>query len=463
MPALIIAATVAVGSTLFANHKRKKAAEEAQELLDAQITARNALIAGYESDLAQLMQDYEDGKLPVHKVVPEKGKVGESAYDAVETAKSDKAIESVINEGQDMVTQAANVSDPRIKQFVMQKAHKDHIRNVEKAQAESVDKIMSAQTQLGAAETDVNKQFAQAKNQAESQYAQQVQSYMQNEQNRLNNLIAQQGENVMGAEYDAGMVIPMAQAQNAADFGATATSVAGSFVPAKDGIRVPTADEGYRVRLPEKSDVDYVARFQEMMGDSGSGVVDAMSSISEEGRQAILDRYKKNREEGKFFMSKRAQEGLRNGGFTQGEFNHGDPNKPETGNDQVLLDQEDLKRVMDEGGVNSFDDLMAAVPPQIVTTGGELVKNDKNSGDEEDLTDATDINNPLKVEDIEFRDQDIAQKAMNDILTAKNGRKLFANTGKKNNKKTQEDVRKAEMMLAAYNRHLLAQPQFQNA
>tara|TARA_R100001440_G_scaffold1351_2_gene4517 strand:- start:4518 stop:5903 length:1386 start_codon:yes stop_codon:yes gene_type:complete len=460
MPALIIAGVVAVGSTLFANHKRKKAAEDAQDLLQAQVNARNELIDEYESGLAQLMQDYEDGKLPVHKVVPEKGKVGESAYDAVETAKSDRAIESVINEGKDMVTQAANVSDPRIKQFVMQKAHKDHVRNVEKAQAESVDRIMSAQTQLGAAETDVNKQFAQAKNQAESQYAQQVQSYMQNEQNRLNNLIAQQGENVMGAEYDAGMVVPMAQAQNAADFGATATSVAGSFV--QDGIKVPYADEGYKVRLPEKNNVDYLARFDQMMGDSGSSVADAFSSISDEKRQAVLDKYKANRDEGKFFMSKRAQEGLRNGGFTQGEFNHGDPDKPETGNDQVLLDQEDLKRVMDEGGVNSFDDLMAAVPPQIITTGGEIVKNDKNSGDEEDLTDATDINNPIKVEDIDFRDQDIAQKAMNDILTAKDGRKLFANTGKKNNKKTQQDVRKAEMMLAAYNRHLLAQPQFQN-
>ena len=70
---------------------------------------------------------------------------------------------------------------------------------------------MSAQTQLGAAETDVNKQFAQAKNQAEAQYAQQVQSYMQNEQNRLNDIIAQQGENVMGAEYDAGMDADLSQ------------------------------------------------------------------------------------------------------------------------------------------------------------------------------------------------------------------------------------------------------------
>ena len=457
---LIIAGVVALGSTLFANSRRKKAAKESQNLLNAQIDARNELISGYENDLSQLMQDYEDGTLPVHKVVPEKGKVGESAYDAVETAKSDKAIESVINEGQDMVTQAANVSDPRIKQFVMQKAHKDHVRNVEKAQADSVDKIMGAQTQLGAAETDVNQQFAQAKNQAESQYAQQVQSYMQNEQNRLNSLIAHQGEAVMGSEYDAGMAVPMAQAQNAADFGSTATSVAGSFVPAKDGIKIPKADEGFK--LPETSNVDYLGRFQEMMGGLGSAPSEVISSFSDEGRQAVLDRYKKNREEGRFIMSRKGQEGLKNGGFTQGEFNHGDPTKPETGNDQVLLDQEDLKRVMDEGGVNSFDDLMAAVPPQIVTTGGELVKNDKNSGDEEDLTDATDINNPIKVEDIEFRDQNVAQKAMNDILMAKNGRKLFANNGKKNKKKTQEDVRKAEMMLAAYNRHLLAQPQFQN-
>lgn len=456
---LIIAGVVALGGTLFANHKRKKAAEESQRLLNDQIDARNELIAGYENDLAQLMQDYEDGTLPVHKVVPEKGKVGESAYDALETAKSDKAIESVISAGKDALAQASNVSDPRIKQAVMQKAHKDHVRNVEKAQADSVDKIMKAQMTVGQAETDVNKQFAQAKNQAEAQYAQQVQSYMQNEQNRLNNLIAQQGENVMGVEYDAGMVVPMAQAQNAADFGATATSVSGSFV--QDGIKVPYADKGYR--LPEKSNVDYLARFDQMMGDSGSGVTDAFSSIPEEKIQAVLDRYKKNREEGRFIMSRKAESGLRNGGITEGEFNHGDPSKPETGNDQVLLDQEDLKKVMDSGGVNSFDELMSVVPPQIITTGGEGIKNEANFGDEEDMTNATDINNPMKIEDIEFRDKDLAQKAMNDILMAKDGAKLFARNGRKNSKKTQEDVRKAEMLLAAYNRHLLAQPQFKNA
>lgn len=432
MPAFIITAAVTLGGTLWANHKRKKAAEEAQNLLNDQVDARNELIGQYESDISQLMQDYEDGTLPVHKVVPDKGKVGESAYDALETAKSDKAVESVISAGQDALAQASNVSDPRIKQAVMQKAHKDHVRNVEKAQADSVDKIMQAQMTVGQAETDVNKQFAAAKNQAESQYAQQVQSYMMNEQNRLNNLISQQGENVFDVEYQAGMVVPQAQAQNAADFASAAGQVAGVGY-------TEFAETG--VKLPEKRDIDYLSRLQEILGESS-----AASNFA-----SAVEKYKE------------AADGLRNGGITEGEFNHGDPSKPETGNDQVLLDQEELKKVMDSGGVNSFDELMSAVPPQVITTGGEGIKNEANFGDEEDLTDATDINNPMKVENIEFRDKDLAQKAFNDILMAKDGAKLFAKSGKKNGKKTQDDVKKAEMLLAAYNRHLLAQPQFQDA
>ena len=77
------------------------------------------------------------------------------------------------------------------------------------------------------------------------------------------------------------------------------------------------------------------------------------------------------------------------------------------------------------------------------------------------MTDATDISNPLKIEDIDFKDKITAEKAMNDVLLAKDGKRLFASKGKKNAKKTQEDVRKAEMLLAAYNRLLLSEPQFQ--
>lgn len=448
MPAFIITAGVMLGSQLWSNNKRKKAAEDAENLLNDQIDARNDLIAGYQGDLDQLMQDFEDGTLPVHKVVPEKGKVGGSAYDALETAKSDQAVENMIQVGEDNVAQAANISDPRIKQAVLNKAHKDNVRNIDKAQNDALARVAQAEQSLGAQETKVESEYASAKNQAESQYAQQTQQYMLNEQNRLNTLLAQQQENVFGTEYQAGTMVPFAEAQNAADFAGTVGEAAGMGY-------THFAEEGFK--LPNKPETDYFARFNEMTG-GGEGRVTL--GLSEEDIANAADVYAKRREDRKEARGL-AENGLRNGGVTQGEFNHGDANKPESGNDQVLLDQEDLKRVMDSGGVNSFDDLMAAVPPQVITTGGEVIKNEANSSDEKNLTDAADIDSLLRVEDIDFQDKNIAKKAMDDVLLAKNGKKLLASKGKKNGKKTAEDVRLAEMMLAAYNKHLLAQPQFQ--
>ena len=101
MPAFIIAAGITLGSQLWSNNKRKKAAEEAERLLRDQVNARNDLIQGYNNDLDELMQNFEDGTLPVNKVIPEKGKVGGSAYDALETAKKDQAVENMIEVGED--------------------------------------------------------------------------------------------------------------------------------------------------------------------------------------------------------------------------------------------------------------------------------------------------------------------------------------------------------------------------
>ena len=128
--------------------------------------------------------------------------------------------------------------------------------------------------------------------------------------------------------------------------------------------------------------------------------------------------------------------------MTQGEFNHGDPAKPETGNDQVLLDQEDLKNVMDQGGVNNFDELMEAVPPQAITTGGELIFNDEDSGNIESLTEAT---KPEKRDD------------MDDLMDYGRGGKRK----KAKKKKSRKEIQEAEAALAAYMRNLLAKEQFQ--
>ena len=140
--------------------------------------------------------------------------------------------------------------------------------------------------------------------------------------------------------------------------------------------------------------------------------------------------------------------------MTQGEFNHGDPSRPETGNDQVLLDQEDLKRVMDQGGVNSFDELMQAVPPQVVTTGGELVFNDEDSGNIEALTRAT---GPVGT------GSGMAMVANEEALIDElDSYKNYKRGGKnKKGKKSKAEIRKAEAALAAYMRNLLGQERFQ--
>lgn len=135
----------------------------------------------------------------------------------------------------------------------------------------------------------------------------------------------------------------------------------------------------------------------------------------------------------------------KNGGqvnFTNGEFNHGELDKPETGNDQVLLDQEELKKVMDSQAANSFDELMELVPPDVVTTGEEMVLNKQQTMLLENMTKATEMG---------LDDDDLAMNM------ARKGRKV---KGKKGRKKSKKQIDKANAELAAYLRSLLAKPQF---
>ena len=135
----------------------------------------------------------------------------------------------------------------------------------------------------------------------------------------------------------------------------------------------------------------------------------------------------------------------KNGGqvdFTNGEFNHGELDKPETGNDQVLLDQEELKKVMDSQSANSFDELMELVPPDVVTTGEEMVLSKQQTMMLENMTKATEMG---------LDDDDMAMNM------ARKGRKVKSKKGRKKSKK---QIDKANAELAAYLRSLLAKPQF---
>ena len=127
--------------------------------------------------------------------------------------------------------------------------------------------------------------------------------------------------------------------------------------------------------------------------------------------------------------------------MARGEFNHGDIDRPETGNDQVLIDQEDLKSGLDSGAIKSYEDIENNDMVQAVTTGGELIFNDEDSGNIEKLTMDTD---PLDT-----------------MGYARKGKKLMKGKKGKGKKRSKAEIRKAEAALAAYMRNLLSQDQFQ--
>jgi len=263
--------------------------------------------------------------------------------------------------------------------------------------------------------------------QAENMYAQQLNTFMQSEYDRLNDIIGEQQEQVYDLDYGGATTMSQTQAQNAADFASTTNQLAGAAMPyMKDGGSLPKSYENGGMRRQN----DFLAFLQSTSDRDVDALVRGMSALHEAKEKAEGDDDTPVKRDGGRFSFEQGGAAA----MTRGEFNHGDPNRPETGNDQILLDQEDLKAVMDNGGANSFDELMNAVPPQAVTTGGELIFNDKDSGNIEALTDATDPTAAMEY--------------------ARNGKKV-------KKKKSPAEIRKAEAALAAYMRNLLSKEQFQ--
>ena len=431
MPAFIIGGLVALGSTLYANKKRKDAAEDAQDAMNNQLQARNEQIQGALNDLDALTSG--EVPIPIQKANVEKGKIGSGLLDAVDTAKSDEAINQQIKQSEKALSAQLNVSDPRVKAAIGAKAVDKFNDQQAEIQAQGKEDIMQAQAALGGAQTQNEQAYASAKNAAEQNFANATNQFVANEYGRLQDLIGDQTEAGYDLSYGADTIMGQTQAQNAADFSSAIGQVGGAAIQYY-------AESGTKLGGKEHE------KFLEFLGATSStrGIENLIKGMP--SAEQLQARGLKKEGEDDAGDTVPAQEDLARGGMkfskelggradmTQGEFNHGEPNKPETGNDQVLLDQEDLKNVMDQGGVNSFDELMSAVPPQAVTTGGELIFNDKDSGNIESLTQATDPNEGME----------------------------FARKGAKNKKKkSKAEIRKAEAALAAYMRNLLGQDQFQ--
>lgn len=439
MPIFIIgSAVIGLGTTLYANKKRKDAAEDAIAAMEAEAQAREQEI----QDALAALDRLESGEIniPFEKpeVAPmievEKGKIGDNYFDALDTAKSDASIEEQVKQSEKALSAQLDISDPRIKAAVGRKAVDEFNDKQAEIQAQGKEDIMKAQMAVGEAQTRNELDFVGRTQQAEldytnrlqsaeNMYAQQLNTYMQGEYDRLNNIIGEQQEQVYGLDYGSATTMSQTQAQNAADFASTTNQLAGAAMPYMNkGGKAPKSYEQGGMRRQND--------FLEFLQRTSDRDVDALvKGIKARGEMEAEDEdtFKKNG--GRFSFEQGGAAAM-----TRGEFNHGDPNRPETGNDQILLDQEDLKAVMDNGGANSFDELMSAVPPQAVTTGGELIFNDKDSSNIESLTDATDPTSAMEY--------------------ARKGRKV-------KKKKSPAEIRKAEAALAAYMRNLLSKEQFQ--
>ena len=395
------------------NRKAEEAAEEAQAAMEAEIRARNE--AAYEA--ANYLNKLKAGEIPIpiEKVEVEKGKIGEGLLDALETAKSDEAINQKIKQSEKALSAQLNINDPRVKAAVAAKAVDQFNDKQAEIEAEGKEDIMAAQTALGTAQTENEQDFARRKQQAEADYANQVNDFVQGEYNRLQDVIQGHEDANFALQYGASTVVGQQQAMNAASTAEFANNAAAIGMSATSG----TFASGGKLSNQD-----------ELMAAARGYRAGGKFSFEQGGGAAM----------------------------TQGEFNHGDPSRPETGNDQVLLDQEDLKKVMDQGGANNFDELMQAVPPQAVTTGGELIFNDEDSGNIEALTEAT---KPTESGGSGMGAIEKEQSVIDELDSYKEYGRGGKRKKAKKKKKSKKEIQAAEAALAAYMRNLLAKEQFQ--
>ena len=459
-------ALIALGITLVAgavgtaitNQREKDLARQAAEELRRQNLDRQSRVNGLLDQLEQI----ESGNLPVPiaKVTPELVKTSSSALDAVDEAVSDEAYKNFTEANTlALSTQLAQAgSDPRMRQFVGQKAVEQFRMNDKQRATELAQDDQKALQFAASMEQDVNKTNAANKLKAESDYMAARNQFLTDQYSDITNQINDQYEAMYGVDYQATVMPLQADVTSAARTTGFITDVGGMGVQADvfadQGIKVPDyagEQAKFSNSISEMISIESLQDALAGMGTSGGNTKnqddddkDDKNDKGDKGDSSNDSTGEVNTPDnlgarGLKLLELGARLGggfaMENGGaaaMTKGEFNHGDPNKPETGNDQVLLDQEDLKKVMDQGGVNSFDELMQAVPPQVITTGGELVFNDEDSGNIEDLTKATDPTGAMG----------------------------YAGGGIKN-KRSPEEIRRAEAALAAYMRNLLGQERFQ--
>jgi len=437
-------------STYLANQNEGELANKLSEELEDQKLALE--------ERASLMVDELEGlysgdiPIPIERVDPEDAKMPQTAYEAIDDAVSDEAMKNYMD-GADraLATQIASSSaDPRLRAYASAKATQEYKQGVNKTASELAKDDAEVKMGVAAMEADINAKNAAAQNKADADYAAFKNQYLQQKENALQKFIMEAEDEGFDMGYQA-MAMPLQQqvqaATNTGQFFDQAGAVGISAVAAgaEDGGRVSTlAEEGMKNYLGSYMDFSKSRTEQEGQSD----LVRAMAQIQLDPREKPQEEEDEEKKDGESQnkisdfendldsgdtlreMGGRATRYLsrENGGHvdrTRGEFNHGPMDAPEEGNDQVLIDQEDLIAGLKSGAIQSYEDIAQSGMIQAITTGDELIFNNQQSSEIESRT----------------------------INFAEEGAKT---EGKKRSKKEID----AALRLADYMESLLAQPQF---
>ena len=485
MPFFTIAAVVAgVGlaakgiSTAVQNKRNKDLAEDLSDILNDQADAVNE-----QNTLAlQELESIKAGNvpIPIQRTNPEDILIGETAYDAFDDAQSDQALKNFVNAADAGLSQrvAATSGNSRIASAVAAKATEDYKRSIKETSDDLAEKKREAKLAVGAMETEVNKANVANQLTADRDYADFKNEFMASEYERQQTRADDFAEQARQLEYQAIEIPGMASVQNAANTGQYFSDMAAIGVQGMGAAPAPSGEKGIRVPSAEQgTKFDPTDRFAQFQGQiaqlsgantmTSADIKDAIDNAKAHAMKREEERAKKAAYEES--VSKKTQEAAdaleadleqmaaierreggimsdslfakENGGqidMTDGEFNHGSLDKPETGNDQALIDEEDLMALVDSGKPLDYKrDIEPLV--KIKTTGEELVLNKEQTRNMELKTLATD------------------PELQDDMMTmARSGAKMFNPGGR-----TPEEIRVAEKDLARYMRSLLAQPQFQ--
>lgn len=482
-----------IGGTIAANKRNNDLANDLSENLNDQVEAVNAERDETRNSLDSLYAG--DIPIPIQKVTPEDIQIPQTAYDALDDAVSDNALANYADKLDRGLSArvAATSGNSRIAAVNAAKAVEDATSNYKTTATELAKEKQKAKLQVAGMEADANKQNVANQLAADRDYADFKNAYVQQKEQDLIDYSRELFDESRDLAYQSIEIPGMASVQNAAN-----TANLGADITTLGISTMGSAEDGARLRASESYsnfNQNIGASMEQERDQMVKGISDfiekgGIDKIMARGNEMSVEREKrrsnKAKDQGltsdnnmvpmesidtpteinletaassgsgdllqnidpemlasmaKMFFATGGKVGTdfakQNGGqvdMTEGEFNHGSMDQPSTGNDQVLIDEEDLMNLVNSGQANDYKKDVEPLA-KIKTTGEELVFNNQQSAFMENLAKATDPNESL-------------------MAIARNGAKV-------GRKKSEKEIRNAERKLAKYMRSLLAKPQFQ--